>query len=279
MSINIDILAKICYIYKDLRSFKMALHSLRPPGSSPSPAPATGASKTPSGGGGSSGKNGNKIIGYFVIPTVLATLWLVIRGVVSPPTHYSNIEIGIFIVVFVLTAINILFGKGASKWISLGLAVVMGCIIWGNYNYINSSNPTKNTPTKQSAGQEQVAPAPATIEEIPSTERMVWAGKKIVLAGDREYLLPKGKKSLCITALGMKDGSTLVPQDITIGGISYITLGSKCQELPAELEGRVIVDFSPGKPWGTKKAIINIYEEYDSKPGGIGQLPFIAIEM
>lgn len=255
---------------------KMALSKLNPAPrpNNPSPAPATGGSKTSSGGGDSSGKNGTWI-GYFLITTILATLWLIIRGLVlSPPSHYNGIELGILIVVFVLTAINILFGKGGSKWISLVLAVVMGCIIWGNYNYINSSNP----PPEQSVGQqEQVAPAP--VEEMPSTERMVWAGKKILLAGDGEYLFPKGEKSLCITALGMKDGSTLVPQDITIGGISYNTLGSKCQELPAELEGRVIVDFSPGKPWGTKEAIINIYKEYDSKTGGIGELPFIAIGM
>jgi len=169
--------------------------------------------------------------------------------------------------------------KGKRKLIAaslLAVGILLGIATYSNDIRQSQLNPSQTT--EQSAGQqEQVAPTP--VEEMPSTERMVWGGEKVVLAGDGEYLLPKGKKSLCITGLGMKDGSTLVPQDITIGGISYGTLGSKCQELPAELEGRVIVDFSPGKPWGTKEAIFNIYKEYDSKPGGIGQLPFIAIGM
>jgi hypothetical protein len=181
-------------------------NSSRPSGSAnstggtttPSPAPAAGASKTPSGGGGSSGKNGNGIIGYFVIPTVLATLWLVTIGI----SLNNSIEISIFIVVFILTAINILFGKGASKWISLGLAVVMGCIIWGNYNYINSSTP----PTEQSAGQqEQVAPAP--VEDIiyidpilPNTNRAT----NLVKTGN--YTFSKGKNRLCFSRLGDEDG-------------------------------------------------------------------------
>ena len=217
----------------------------------------------------------------------LSTLYYVLLG--FGVFKWGWVQFNVLIMLLIIALSAVLAGskdissslQGVMKlWTVLSIAGIIALMIATRFtpgliqslDYSNSSVPP---PTEQSAGQEQVATAPATIEEIPSTERMVWAGKKIVLAGDGEYLFLKGKKSLCITALGMKDGSTLVPQDITIGGISYSTLGSKCQELPAELENIVIVDFSPGKPWGTKEAIINIYIEYNSKPGGIGQLPFM----
>lgn len=239
----------------------------------PSPAPAsgsTGATSTSS-GGGLSGKNG-------YIPTWIMTLgiaYLVIRGLFIIGRNYITIFDWVIIAILAFFAI-LSFWNGKNRWLSLVLIVAIGCIIWFNQYHIDSF---KTQPTEQSAGQEQVATAPATVEEIPSTERMVWGGEKIVLTGDGEYLLPKGKKSLCITALGMKDGSSRYPQNIDIGGTLYSELGSGCKALNPDLSGKIIVDFSPGKPWGTKAAILNIYKEYDSKPGGIGQLPFIAIGM
>ena len=197
---------------------KMALSNLNPAPrpNNPSPAPATGGSKTSSGGGDSSGKNGTWI-GYFLITTILATLWLIIRGLVlSPPSHYNGIELGILIVVFVLTAINILFGKGGSKWISLVLAVVMGCIIWGNYNYINSSN----LPPEQSVGQqEQVAPAPVEEKIIYMDPILPTTNSSTNLIKTGNYKAIKGKNRLCLSRLG--DMSSYYGQLIKIEGIEY----------------------------------------------------------
>lgn len=245
----------------------------KPSGSSPSPAPASGASKTPSGGGGSSGKSGNGIIGYFLIPTILATLWLVIRGVVSPPTHYSNIEIGIFIIVFVLTAINILFGKGASKWISLVLVVVMGCIIWGNYNYINSSNATKNTSTEQSAGQEQVATAPATVEEEEISKEPILpkSNNPILLTKSGYYNTIKGKYRLCFSWLGdEEDGGSRINQSIKINDVEFNSRGSNCY--PYKSEGKIYVEFI--NPTQTPN---DSYSYYKKRVGGQGIYPFLEL--
>jgi hypothetical protein len=254
-----------------LISNQMAIpRKLRNASSSPSsPAPAEGESKTPSGGGGSSGKNGNWI-GYFLITTILATLWLAIRGfVLSPPSHYNGIELVIFIVVFVLTAINILFGKGGSKWISLVLAVVMGCIIWGNYNYINSSTP----PTEQSAGQQEQGGSSSTTPtpEAPiARERIAKIpGKVIVLTKSKTITLPPGQKDICFSWLGYNTNGDRVNQQLTIGGVQFSTQGSNC--FPVEMEGEVEVKFL--NPPQTEVDTYKIIRE----KGGQGEYPFIKL--
>lgn len=175
----------------------------------------------------------------------------------------------------VISLIGFFASSGKQKRIS---AILLGSsLLLGIISFSVLSPYSQHPSVLKDSKQQQLAPAP--VEENPSTERMVWGGEKIILAGDGNYFIPRGKKSLCITALGMKDGSTLVPQDLDVGGTLYSELGSRCQEMPPGLAGQISVDFSPGKPWGTKEAILQIYKEYDSKPGGIGQFPFIAIGM
>jgi hypothetical protein len=125
---------------------------------------------------------------------------------------------------------------------------------------------------------EQEAPAPP-VEEIPppSTERVVVSGKKITLTGDGTYSVPKGRKSLCFTNLGMKDGSQYVIQDVTVAGVEYIFSGTKCAALPDELEGKVIIDFFPGKDHGTPEGFTKLYAYWKSQPGGQAELPIIRL--
>lgn len=141
-----------------------------------------------------------------------------------------------------------------------------------NLDYSHSSTP----PTEQSAGQqEQVAPAP--VEEIPSTERVVVAGRKITLTGDGTYSVPAGKKSLCFENLGMKDGSSKTSQYLTINGIEYSSLGTECHNLDENLSGEIIVDFFPGKDYGSKEGAKQLYNYWRSQPGGQSEWPVIRI--
>jgi hypothetical protein len=122
---------------------------------------------------------------------------------------------------------------------------------------------------------EQVAPP--VEEPPPSTERVVVSGKKITLTGDGTYSVPKGKKSLCFTNLGMKDGSSNTSQYLTINGVEYISLGTECHDLPEELEGQVVIDFFPGKEYGTPEGVRKLYAYWKSQPGGQSELPIIRL--
>ena len=231
------------------------------------------STSTPSSSAPASGGSGWQIPSWLgPLFVTIAGLWLIVR-VLALKGAPDNLEAVLAVTIALAGAMLLKDGKRFAGFFLSGLIIVLvlfpGIMIWLQEIRQSQINPP--------APVEQVDPP--SEEAPPSTERMVWAGRKKILDGDGEYFVPKGKKSLCITALGMKDGSTLVPQDITIGEISYSTLGSQCKDLPDDLEGKVIVDFSPGKPWGTKEAILNIYKEYDLKPGGIGQFPFIAIGM
>lgn len=139
-----------------------------------------------------------------------------------------------------------------------------------NLDYSHSSPP----PTEQSAGQEQVATAPATVEEIPSTERVVVAGRKITLTGDGTYSVPAGKKSLCFENLGMKDGSSMKSQYLTINGLEYSALGTKCHSLPDDLNGKISVELFNGK---SRDRVKKIYDYWRSQPGGQAEWPIIRI--
>jgi hypothetical protein len=122
---------------------------------------------------------------------------------------------------------------------------------------------------------EQVAPP--VEEPPPSTERVVVSGKKITLTGDGTYSIPRGRKSICLTNLGMKDGSQYVIQDVTVAGVEYIFSGTKCAALPDELEGQVIIDFFPGKDHGTPEGFTKLYAYWKSQPGGQAELPIIRL--
>ena len=246
----------------------MALHSLRPPGSSPSPAPAAGASKTPSGGGGSSGKTQN-----WIMPIGIA--YLVIRGLFIIGRNYITIFDWIIIIILAFFAI-LSFWKGKNRWLSLVLIAAIGCIIWFNQYHIDSFKTQSTLPTEQSAGQQEQA-SPAPTEEIPSTERVVISGKKITLTGDGTYSVPKGRKSLCFTNLGLKDGSSNTSQYLTIDGVEYISLGTDCHDLPENLEGNVVIDFFPGKEYGTPEGVKKLYAYWRSQPGGQAEWPVIRI--
>lgn len=232
----------------------------------PSPAPTTNTS--PSNGGGSSGKTQN-----WIMPIGIA--YLVIRGLFIIGRNYITIFDWIIIIILAFFAI-LSFWKGKNRWLSLVLIVAIGCIIWFNQAHIDSFKQQSTSPTEQSAGkQEQVAPAPT--EEIPSTERVVISGKKITLTGDGTYSVPMGRKSLCLTNLGMKDGSQYVVQDVTVAGVEYIFSGTECKSLPDELKGDVIIDFFPGKDHGTPKGFKELYNYWKSQPGGQAEWPVIRI--
>lgn len=130
--------------------------------------------------------------------------------------------------------------------------------------------------SKPTAPVEEVAP-PAEEVPPPSTERVVVSGKKITLRGDGTYSLPKGKKSLCFTNLGMKDGTSTKSQYLTLNGVEYISLGTECHALPEDLEGEVVVDFFPGKKWGTTSEVKRLYAYWKSQPGGQSEWPIIRI--
>ena len=128
-----------------------------------------------------------------------------------------------------------------------------------------------------SSPQEQVASPSPPPEEIPSTGIVVVSGKKITLTGDGTYSVPMGRKSLCLTNLGMKDGSQYVVQDVTVAGVEYIFSGTECKSLPYELEGDVIIDFFPGKDHGTPRGFKKLYKYWKSQPGGQAEWPVIRI--
>ncbi len=122
---------------------------------------------------------------------------------------------------------------------------------------------------------EQVAPP--VEEPPPSTERVVVSGKKITLTGDGNYSVPKGRKSLCFTHLGLVDGSTRVPQELTLNGESFSTLGTKCFPLKEELEGNLQVDFFSEQDYGAPEKVKGIYAYWNTQPGGQSEWPVIRL--
>ena len=170
-------------------------------------------------------------------------------------------------------------GKGQKKFAKaiIGFAI-LNLLFPGLNSWIKGFRESQLNPptTEQSAEQpQQVAPAP--VEEIPSTERVVVAGRKITLTGDGTYTIPAGKKSLCFTHLGIKDGSTRVPQELSMNGEIFNTLGTKCFELREDLSGVIIVDFFPEKDYGSPSNIVKVYNYWRSQPGGQAEWPIIRI--
>jgi|GEM_PF-1144346 hypothetical protein len=266
MSINIDILAKICYTYEDLRSFKMALHSLRPPGSSSSTAPTTGAS--PSGGGGSSGKNSVNIPAW-IMPIGIA--YLIIRGLFIIGRNYITIFYWVIIAILAFFAI-LSFWNGKNRWLSLVLIVAIGCIIWFNQAHIDSFKQQSTSPTEQSARQEQVnqSPSPIPTPEAPiARERIAQIpGKVIVLTKSKTITLPPGQKDICFSWLG--DSTGRWNQSLEIGNQTFSTQGSNC--FPVTQEGSVEVKFI--NPPQTE---VDTYQFVKKQIGGQGEYPFIKL--
>lgn len=165
-------------------------------------------------------------------------------------------------------------GKGQKKLAILIMALAGINLLFPGFN--QGVKGLRESQLNPPAPVEQVAPPP---EEVPppSTERVVVSGKKITLTGDGTYYVPKGRKSLCLTNLGMKDGSQYVIQDVTVAGVEYIFSGTKCVALPDELEGKVIIDFFPGKDYGTPEGFKKLYAYWKSQPGGQSEWPIIRL--
>ena len=173
----------------------------------------------------------------------------------------------------VISLIGFFASSGKQKRISaflLGLSLLLGIVSF------SALSPYSQPPLGQSEGQQQQG-APAPVEETPSTERVVVAGRKIPLAGDGTYTVPAGKKSLCFTHLGIKDGSTRVPQELSINGEAFSALGTKCFELREDLSGEAMVDFFPNKEYGSPGNVIKVYNYWKSQPGGQSEWPVIRI--
>ncbi len=164
-------------------------------------------------------------------------------------------------------------GKGQKKLALLIMALAGINLFFPGFN--QGVKNVRETQINPPAPIEQVAPP---IEEAPpSTERIVVSGKKITLTGDGTYSVPKGKKSLCFTNLGMKDGSSNKSQYLTINGVEYISLGTECHDLPENLEGKVVIDFFPDKEYGTPEGVRKLYAYWKSQPGGQSELPIIRL--
>ena len=257
--------------------FKIASSKLNPAHrqNSSSPAPVAGNSmSTPSassGGSSSSGQKG-KGIPNWIMP--LGIVYLVIRGVFIYWLNYISLLDWIIILVLALLAI-ISFWNGKNRWLSLVLIVAIGCIIWFNQAHIDSLKQKTGNKNEQSTQQEQVATAP--VEETISTERVVVSGRKITLTGDGTYIVPAGIKSLCFSHWGLKDGSINVPQQISINGEIFNTLGRKCFALKKNLSGKIVVDFFPHLDYGTPEKVKDIYNYWRSQPGGQAEWPVIRI--
>jgi hypothetical protein len=224
------------------------------------------SSPAPAGGNSTASQSGSKGVPKWIMP--LGIVYLVIRGLTIIAKF--NIVFWDWIIILglaVVAIINLLSGK--QKFISLITIVVIGCILWFNGHNIQSNT------TDQSTQQEQAAPAP--VEETISTERVVVSGRKITLTGDGTYTVQYGKKSLCFENLGMKDGSSKTSQYLTIDGIEYSALGTKCHALDDTLNGEIIVDFFPGKDYGSKEGVEKLYNYWRSQPGGQAEWPIIRI--
>jgi hypothetical protein len=173
----------------------------------------------------------------------------------------------------VISLIGFFASSGKQKRISaflLGLFLLLGIISF------TALSPYSQPPSGQSEGkQHELAPSPS--ENPPSTERVVVAGRKITLAGDGAYNIPAGKKSLCFENLGMKDGSSMTSQYLTIEGVEYSAMGTECHALPESLSGVLKVDFFPGKEYGTEEGARKLYQYWKNQPGGQSEWPVIRL--
>jgi hypothetical protein len=177
------------------------------------------------------------------------------------------------LILAVITGIAVLLNQN-----NLFFALLIAGILLINFFHPNVNQDVKGVREAQlnpPAPVEQVAPP--VEEPPPSTERVVVSGKKITLTGDGTYSVPKGRKSLCFTNLGMKDGSSNTSQYLTINGVKYISLGTDCHDLPENLEGNVVIDFFPGKDYGTPAGARELYAYWKSQPGGQSEWPVIRL--
>jgi len=235
---------------------------------SPSPAPAkvnsTTASSASSGGG--SAQKG-KSIPNWIMPIGIA--YLMIRGLFIIGSNYiATFDWVIIAILFLLAIIS--FWNGKNRWLSLILIVAAGCIIWFNQAHIDSSNQNS---TEQSAGQEQVATAPATVEEEEISKEPILpkSNNPILLTKSGYYNTIKGKYRLCFSWLGdEEDGGSRINQSIKINDVEFNSRGSNCY--PYKSEGKIYVEFI--NPTQTPN---DSYSYYKKRVGGQGIYPFLEL--
>jgi hypothetical protein len=240
-------------------------------GSAVSPAPAPASS-----GGASSASTASKNSGNSGILLGVSGGWLVARMFLFGGALWI-LEIIAIVITAGFAHKNGNKGQKKIAWIIIFFAgvnlFIPGFNSWVKGIRDNQLNPSP--PEQSTQQQEQVAPAP--LEETISTERVVVSGRKITLTGDGTYTVPSGKKSLCFENLGMKDGSSKTSQYLTIDGIEYSALGTKCHALDDTLNGEITVDFFPGKDYGSKEGVEKLYNYWRSQPGGQAEWPIIRI--
>lgn len=169
----------------------------------------------------------------------------------------------------VISLIGFFASSGKQKKISaflMGLSLLLGIFSFSPWDPYSTSQPTD----RQKA--EPIPPAKSI-----STERVVVSGSKIILMGDGTYRLPPGRKSLCLTNLGLKDGTSYVNQDLILNGVEYVFSGTQCKDIPEQLQGEVEIDFFPGKEYGTPQGFRKLYSYWRSQPGGQAEWPVIRI--
>jgi len=166
---------------------------------------------------------------------------------------------------------------GFFRWIATGILIVTMLSAWFAPNLpqaVESYQP--GTSVTSPAQEEQVAPTP--VEEMPSTERVVVARRKIQLIGDGEHMIPvnftDNNKYICFLNLGMENGDARKSQFLTINGVEYSSLGEGCYKIKENLSGKFNIKFFPNPEFGN----LSLYEYWRNQPGGKGILPYIAIE-
>lgn len=228
------------------------------PPSAPAPAGNSSGMKIPSASSGNLllGTGGLLLLRMLVFGWVLSPLEAIVVVIVSGFAHYKG-DAG---------------QKKLAKWfIGLGLVQFFAptAIAWVQNLHQAQFNPP--------APVEELAP-PAEEVPLPSTERVVVSGKKITLTGDGTYSnIPKGRKSLCFSHWGLKDGSTNVPQQISVNGEIFNALGKECFPLDETLSDTIIVDFFPNLDYGAPKKVKDMYNYWKSQPGGQAEWPIIRI--
>lgn len=236
--------------------------------SSTSSSPSTASSSpTPAGNSG-----GNWLMPTWLGPTLLAIalLWLILRIIIFKGAP-EDLEATFAVIIPLTGACLVKKEMRFSGFILSGIIIFMVLFprVMTGLQGIRQSQ-LKPAPV------EQVAPPPEEVP-LPSTERVVVSGKKITLTGDGTYSVPKGRKSLCFTHLGMKNGSSSKSQYLTLNKVEYSALGRECHDLPEDLGGKVVVDFFPGKKWGDPSEVKKLYARWKSQPGGQSEWPVIRL--
>lgn len=252
-------------------------NSSRPSGSSNNVGGSTTSSPAPA--SGSNTASSKTVLQSTGSPGVLLGLsggWLVAR------MFFFGGTLWLIEIIAISVAAGFVYPKGGKVQKRFATAIIavalLNLFVPGLNPWIKGLRDSQlNPPTiEQSADQpQQVSPAP--VEETPSTERVVVAGRKITLTGDGTYTIPAGRKSLCFTHLGIHDGSTRVPQEIKIGDEIFNTLGTKCFSLREELSGKIEVDFFPNREYGDIKNVIKVYNYWRNQPNGQSEWPVIRI--